>query len=184
MKKTLLNCVAAALALQYGIAVMAEDKVVEATFDAQITRAAADYKVAMAKCAALDGNPQDICEADAQKTRELAEGTAKANHEGTAEARAEARKKGADAELALAKQKCDQLTGNEQDVCVKEAQLIHTRAVTTSDTNQAVAEASDERFEAVDEAQYKLAMEKCESLQGDAQDVCELGAKAHSRHAE
>ncbi len=184
MKKNLLNWVAAALALQYGVLVMAADKVAEATFDAQIAHAAADYKVSMAKCAALDGNPQDICEAEAQKNRDLTEGAAKATHEGTAKARAAARIKVADAELALAKAKCDQLTGNDKDVCIKEAQLEHTRAVTTSDTNEAVAEASDERYEAVDEAEYKLAMEKCKNLQGDAQDACQLSAKMNSQHAD
>lgn len=179
MKKSILNCVAAALALHYGAMALADDNVAEATYEARIERADADYKVAMAKCDSLQWNPEDICQAEAKKAREIAQGYAKATHEGTAEARADARKDAADAELKLAKEKCDRMDGNEQDVCVKAAQLQHTRAATSIETSEEVAKAADEQHKEVHDAKYDLAMEKCESLQGDAQDECEHSAKAH-----
>lgn len=132
----------------------------------------------------LEGNLEDVCKAEAKKARETAHGNAKAAHEGTTEARAEALEDTADAELTLAKQKCDRMTGNELDVCVKKAQFEHTQAVTTIDANKAVAEAADERHQEIHDAQYELAMEKCEGLQGDAQDNCEHNAKSRKANAD
>jgi hypothetical protein len=168
--------VAAALGL-YVVTVAADDAVAEATHEARIERAEADHKVAIATCDPLTGNAKDICEARADLVLVTAKSNAKAKHEGTAEAHAEARQDIADAELALARQKCDEATGNAQDVCVKEAELKHTSATTAIDANDEVATAVDERTEEVRDAQYTLAMEKCEPLRGDAQDRCEAAAK-------
>jgi hypothetical protein len=178
MNKLTLNCLAAALALHFGAIAYADDKVAEVIYDAKVERAESAYKIAIAKCDALKGNAEDICVAEAKKTREMTQGNAKAVHERTAESRSDADKGTAGAELKLAKQKCDELDGNKHDVCVKEAELKHTQAVTATDANEEVAEAHDEAHEDVSDAKYKLAMEKCESLEGDAQDVCEHTAKS------
>jgi hypothetical protein len=156
----------------------AEDSVAEATYEASVERAGADHKVALAKCDALEDNAEDVCEAEAELRLVTAKAKANARHENTAEARAEARVDIADAELALAKQKCDNVTGNEHDVCVKQAELKHTSATTAVDANEEVATAVDERAEKVQDAEYTLAMEKCEPLRGDAQTQCEEMAKA------
>lgn len=178
MIKPVMHCVAAAIALHFGMTAVADDKVADARYEAAVEHADADFKIANAKCDALEGNAEDVCKAEAKAAREAAEARAKAWHEGTPEAVAEARVDTADAELKAAKEKCDALSGNDKDVCVKKAELTHTQAVSAAEADEARVDATlDQQGEVLD-AEYKLAMEKCESLGGDAEDSCEHGAKA------
>lgn len=100
----------------------------------------------------------------------------------------------------MANEKCDEKTGNDKDICVKEAKAGETRVkadaeaqMKTSAANEAASEksreagmkAKEESTEARQEAatekrdgNYAVAKEKCDALAGDAKGRCMDEAKA------
>jgi hypothetical protein len=88
----------------------------------------------------------------------------------------------------VAKEKCDELSGNPKDVCVKEANPALVRAQAdakvdrvTADTHKdAATKQADARKEANTDkrdAEYKVAIEKCDALASSAKDTCVSSAK-------
>ncbi len=154
------------------------------------TKKAADaqYKVDRQLCAALSGNAKDICMADAKGKNDVARAEAAAAYENTPKMRENARVAHAQASYNINVEKCDDLAGNPKDVCVKEAKasLVKAKAdakvdrVATDANHDAAikqAEASKEANAEKRDAEYKVAIEKCDVLAGPAKDSCVGNAK-------
>jgi len=157
--------------------------------DQAIKNAEAQYKTDKAACDGLKGNAKDICTEEAKGKEKVAKAEANAAYENTPKARENARLARADATYEVAKEKCDDLAGNAKDVCVKEAKATYTKAkadakvdrVATDakqDAVQKTASAQREAAEDKNNANYKVAIEKCDSLSGAAKDACVRDAKA------
>lgn len=157
--------------------------------DQSIKAAEAQYKSDKAMCDSLSGNAKDICVEEAKGKEKVAKADAKAGYEGTPKAREAARVARADATYEVAKEKCDDLAGNAKDVCVKEAKAAHVKAtadakvdrVATENSRDNVQKTAAVRADAAQDkrdADYKVAMEKCDSLAGNAKDMCVRDAKA------
>ena len=86
------------------------------------------YKADKERCDALSGNPKDICEVQAKGKRDIAKADLDARNKNTVAARKDASLKKAEAEYEIAKERCDDLSGNAKDVCVKDAKAAHERA--------------------------------------------------------
>ena len=149
----------------------------------------AQYKTDQAKCASLSGNAKDICAAEAKGKDRVAKADAEAAFKNTPKARENARVARAQAGYDVAVEKCDDLAGNPKDVCVKEAkaELVKGKANAkvdrvTADTRQdAAAKQAEARKEAGTDkrdADYKVAIEKCDALAGPAKEACIGNAKA------
>jgi hypothetical protein len=85
----------------------------------------------------------------------------------------------ADAQYKLAKQRCDAMKGQQEDVCEKEAKAVRDKAkadarVSRSNTSGSRADAGETKAK----ADYRVQKEKCEVLKGREQDACETRAKA------
>lgn len=89
---------------------------------------AAEYKSAKAACGSLSGNAKDICKAEASGKEKVAKAELEAKYKPSVDARYKVRVAKADADYALAKEKCDDLAGNVTDVCVKEAKAVAVAA--------------------------------------------------------
>jgi len=100
----------------------------KAEYDAAMSRAERDYHEAKEKCEAYSGNARDICKADAKAQRAKNEADAKAAYEGTSKARYDQRVASAEADYKAARQRCDDLAGDNKDVCIKEAEAALARA--------------------------------------------------------
>jgi hypothetical protein len=141
-------------------------------------RAEADYKVASAKCDGVTGNPRDVCKAEANAARVRTREEASALYKNTLKAFTASRLKIASANHALDKAKCGALTGNDKDVCIKQAKatLIAARADATADKKaiEARTDARDDKRT----AEYKVALEKCDAFAGAAKDSCVSTAKS------
>jgi hypothetical protein len=96
--------------------------------DAAYKNAAAQYKTDKEACKSLAGNAKDICMEEAKGKEKVAKADADAAYKNTPKARESARVAHADASYNVAKEKCDDQTGNAKDVCVKEAKAAHVRA--------------------------------------------------------
>ena len=137
----------------------------------------------------MSGNAKDICAAEAKGKDRVAKADAEAAFKNTPKARENARVARAQAGYDVAVEKCDDLAGNPKDVCVKEAkaELVKGKANAkvdrvTADTRQdAAAKQAEARKEAGTDkrdADYKVAIEKCDALAGPAKEACIGNAKA------
>jgi hypothetical protein len=148
----------------------------------------AQYKIDKNACSSLSGNAKDICIAEAKGKDEIAKAEAAAAYENTPKAREATRIAYAQANYNISLEKCDDLAGNRKDVCVKEAraELVKGKAdakvdrVAVDTRQDAAAKQAEARNEANAEkrdADYKVAIEKCDALAGPAKDACVGNAK-------
>jgi len=162
---------------------MSKANYTQATKDAD-----AQYTRDKEACASLAGNAKDICVAQAKGRDHVAKADAEAAYKHTPKARENARIAHAQANYDVAVEKCDDMTGNNKDVCVKEAkaELVKGKANAkvdrvAADTSQdAAAKQADARKDATADkrdAEYTVAIEKCDSLAGAAKDTCVTNAK-------
>jgi hypothetical protein len=153
------------------------------------TAAQAQYEVDEKACSVLSGNVQDICAATAHGKHNVAKADAEAAYDTSPKSREAARLARADAKYAVAIQTCDELAGNSKDVCVKEAksELVKGQAdanvarVSADTRNDAADKQAESRTEARDDkanAEFKVALEKCDVLAGQVKDDCVNSAKA------
>ncbi len=85
----------------------------------------------------------------------------------------------ADAQYKTAKDNCKDLKDNAQDVCKKEAKLEQTRSTAEAKAqHEGTVKANSKALKDVADAEYDLAKEKCDDLDGNAKDVCVKEAKA------
>ena len=174
-----IQAIAAATAVfTFTMATAANAALSQAEYNAAKDRASADYKVAVAQCKSLAGNPKDVCEAQAKANQKKAEAMAEADYKSTPKARADAMEASADADYDVAKQKCDARTGNEKDVCIKEAKAAQTRVKADAKVQEKSTVARRDAAEDTRDADYKVAMEKCDGFAGDAKTSCQKNAKA------
>jgi hypothetical protein len=136
------------------------------------------FKSAKAACASLAGNARDVCVAEAKVQKAYAVAKTDGDFKNTPKAHYDGQKDVASAEYDLAKTRCDTLAGNTKDVCVKEAKALEVRAQADAKAGTRIsaarADASDEKLT----ANYKVAIEKCDTFSGDTKDACVKDAKA------
>jgi hypothetical protein len=149
----------------------------KATYKAAEKTADADYKIARDKCDALSGNPKDVCIAEAKAARVQTTEQAEATYKNTAKARASALKKIAGANYDVAKAKCDAKSGNDKDVCIKEAKAALATGKANAKEDKKISEARAEASEDKRDAAYKVAAEKCDAMSGANKDACVAQAK-------
>ena len=152
------------------------------------TNADAQYKIDKDACSSLSGNAKHICVAKAKGKDNVAKADAEATYENTPKARESARLALAKANHDVAIAKCDDLAGNQKDVCVKEAKagLVRGKAdakvdrVAAETRHEAATKQADVRNEANGDkrdADYKVAIEKCDALASPAKNSCVSNAK-------
>lgn len=193
MNKINMTAIAAAIGLVFSAGVMAQSMSKDA-YKAAEDLIAAEYTTDKAKCDSLSGNLKDVCIAEAKGKENVAKAELEARNEPTEKNRYKAYIAKAEADYAVANEKCDDKAGNDKDVCVKEAKAVKTRIeadaeaqMKTLDANRAASEKSAEagmkarkegseaRQEATTEkvdANYAVAKEKCDSLASGAKERC------------
>lgn len=185
MKKIHLTAIAAAVSLVVSTSVFAQAMTKEA-YKAAEDQIEATYKTEKAACDSLSGNANDVCVAKAKGKEKTAKADLEARYEPTEKNLYKARVAKAEADYDVAKQLCDDKSGNDKDVCVKEAKAAEVKAkedakvarASTSGDAEDVAEAKEDAAEEKLEAEYKVAKEKCDALAGDAKHQCLQAAEA------
>ena len=182
-----INVIALAVSLTFSAGTMAQS-LSKHDYRAGKDKISAEYKLAKAGCNSLSGNPNDICMAGAKGNERVALAELEAGYKPTPETRYQARVARAEADYGVAKERCDDRSGNTKDVCVKEAKSAEIAAradakaqMKTSDANATASEKSDDaRMDATADklaAEYRVAKEKCDTYSGNAKDVCVNEAK-------
>lgn len=185
--------VLAAISLTFGSVAMAQG-MSKSDYQRGKEKISAEYKAGKASCDAMSGNAKDVCVEQAKGKEKIEKAEHEANYKPTAKNRYEARVARAEADYQVAKERCDDQSGNAKDVCVKEAKAAEVAAKadakmqmeTTSANNNAQQKTADARSDANDkkqdarqdatedkkEAQYKLEKEKCDTYTGNAKTSC------------
>ncbi len=185
MSKLMISLLAAAGIAFAGAAQAADNKTMSRdAYKADKDKIEAQYKADKDHCSGMSGNAKDVCQKEAKGKEKVAKAELEANYKNTDKARADVMKAKADAEYDVAKEKCDDLSGNQKDVCVKEAKATYTKmkgdakVMKVSDkTAEKRADAKKDAREDTRDAQYKVAVEKCDAMSGAAKDQCVKQAK-------
>lgn len=141
-------------------------------------RISADYKADKAACAPMKGNAKDICMEEAKGKEAVAKAELRYASSSKPADQTKVLYAKADATYGVAKEKCDDLSGNAKDVCVKEAKAVKAKARADAKMNKQVGEAKRDDVQAKRDADYKVAVEKCDAMAGDAKASCVASAKA------
>ena len=118
MKKTAF--ITLALISAFATAQTANNSAYKAAHD----KAEATYKAAKKQCYMLNYNAEDVCTEEAKVARAQAERDAVAQHKNTGNELTRAERKLADAKYDLAKEKCDDLSGDAKDSCQAQARSM------------------------------------------------------------
>jgi hyperosmotically inducible protein len=142
----------------------------------------AAYKAAVEKCDAKSANDKDICMAEAKVARVRGENQALAAYITSPQSRQKARTNVADAEYALAKEKCDDKEGADKDSCLDNAKSVHTAAVADAKAGSAATGASAAgataaggglvSTTAASDGAKAAAVDKCAQMGADAKTGC------------
>lgn len=201
MKKPfpLLSGVAMTACLLFGTSAMAQT-MSSTDFSASKTQIKSTYKADKKGCSSLADNAKDICVAQAKGKEAVSLAELDHSYKPTLKTQYKVSVAKGEAAYDVAKEKCDDLSGNPKDVCVKEAKAAWATAkadatvqMKTSQADNtaheksvdANAKASSENKEVRADAnadkraaQLKVAEEKCGALASTAKDTCLAEAKA------
>ena len=145
-------------------------------------KAQAAYRLELASCRKLQGNPRDICKVEARGHFQVAKAEIDARYKESPSNQDRVKLAKADADYRLALEKCGDLTGNAKDVCKADAKAnsVAARAETRLSrasvdkgvySRQAIRERKDAKADTA-AAQYVAARERCDMLAGDAKAAC------------
>ncbi|MGZ3236763.1 MAG: hypothetical protein ACXWIN_10035 [Burkholderiaceae bacterium] len=108
-----------------------------------------------------------------------ADTTATATTADNSQATYTAAKDNAKAEYKIARAKCNSLSGNGKDVCVKEAKASRDKAIAVAEfEHKGTLNAFTTARKDVAQSDYSVAKEKCDDKNGNAKDVCLKEAKS------
>jgi hypothetical protein len=159
-------------------AVAAAANISPAVHDAARTQLKTSYKAEREACDRLSGNAKDICVETAKGKEKVALAHLQYQRSGDAKdlnKLAEARYV---ARYEVAKEACDDQTGNAKDVCLAKAKADREKAKADAKMNKQTREARSDAMEAKDKADYKLAAERCDAMKGNDKDACMASARA------
>lgn len=134
--------------------------------------AEAAYDAAKARCDVMAGVPHEICVADARAARVRVEEEAGAAYKNTLAAYTQARMRIASAYYERDKTRCAAAVGNDREVCQRQAKatLVATQADARADRK--AIEARLEAQGAKIDAEYRVALQKCDAFAGDVKEGC------------
>jgi hypothetical protein len=141
-------------------------------------RIAAEYKAAKAGCGSFSGNAKDICHAQASGRESVATAELEARYKPSEDASYKLRVARAEADYAVARQRCDDSAGNVKDVCVQEAKAVLVAARADAKAQMKTADARKDAASDKRDADFAVAKEKCDAFAGDAKNNCMIEAKA------
>lgn len=88
----------------------------------------ATYKADRKACEGMKGNAKDICQAEAKGKEKVAKAELEAQYKPGPKTDEKVKAAKADADYAVAKEKCDDQKGNARQACQKEAKTAHDSA--------------------------------------------------------
>src|SRR5450830_1874432 len=117
MNKFNTSIIALAISLTFSASAMSQS-LSKTDYAAAKDKIAAEYKTEKAACGSLSGNAKDSCVAERKGKEKVAKAELEASYKPSIKTRYEAHVAKAEADYSVAKERCDDLTGNAKDVCL------------------------------------------------------------------
>lgn len=152
--------------------------ITKADYSTGKTTIAAQYKTDKDACASQAGNAKDICMQEAKGKEKIARAELEHSYTGKAKDAVKVREAKVDAEYMVAKEKCDDLAGNPKSLCETEAKTARTKGMADAKMKKEISEAKVDAAQVKRDADYKVAIEKCDAMAGDAKTSCVANAKS------
>ena len=175
--KSLFTAVAVAAAALLALPVHAAT-MTRTDYSASKARISDTYKADKNACSSQSGNAKDICNEEAKAKEKVALAELEFGYTGKAADETKVAVAKAESAYAVAKEKCDDQSGNGKDVCVAAAKAIEVRGLADAKMGKKIGEAKTDAAQTKLDADYKLAAEKCDSLASDAKTACMTAAKS------
>jgi hypothetical protein len=194
-----ISALSLAIGLAFSAGAMAEN-MSKAQYKSARSDIALEYKSEKAACGAYAGNVKDVCKVEAAGREKVAKAELEAGYKPSVDASYKLRVARAEAAYSVAKEKCDDASGNIKDVCIQEAKAAAVAAkadakvqMKTADANAAAVATSNKASNLAGEkgaaarkdaaadkrdADYAVAKEKCDAFAGDAKSSCMSDARA------
>lgn len=150
----------------------------KATYDSAKDQLKAQYKAERDTCSTMSGNAKDICVETAKGREKVALAHLEVQRSGSAGDQAKLMEARYEARYELAKEVCDDQTGQAKDQCQATAKAERDKAKADTKMTKQVREARDDARETKDKADYKVAIERCDGMAGNAKDSCSAAARA------
>jgi len=128
MTKFNITTIAAAISLAFSAGAMAAPNMSKEEYKGDKGKIVNEYKSAKAACASLKANAKDVCVAEAKGKEKVAKAELEARYKPGDKASHAVKIAQAEADYAVAKEKCDDKAGNDKKACVKEAKAAEARA--------------------------------------------------------
>lgn len=135
------------------------------------------YDATKLRCDALAGIPHEICVADARAARVRIEEEAGAAYKNTLAAYIQARMRIAAAYHERDKTRCSAAVGNDREVCLRQAKAILVASQADARADRKAIEARLDAHDVKLDAEYRVALQKCDAYAGDVKDGCISTAK-------
>jgi len=145
-----------------------------------------EYKIDNIACNSNSGNAKDICVAEAKAKKNVAKSELEYTYKPTSKTRYNANFAKADADYSVAIEKCDDIAGNDKDVCVKETKATKLSKIADAKTQMETKNANAKAKETSHDAQA-LANEKSQDANAKATETkmdASKDAKAEKRDAD
>lgn len=178
MKTTIKSIVIACTLAMAGAASFAQTTMSSNVYGSAKDQIKQVYKADRETCKTLSGNAKDVCEKEVEGREEVAMAHLQFQRTGSAEDRRKLAEVRLEARHELAKEKCDDLSGNAKDVCQTQAKTALDKGKADVKMNKEVAEARSDAEDTKMKADYKMASERCDSMTGESKDSCQATAKA------
>ena len=137
----------------------------------------ASYKVDRNACNIQSGNAKDVCAEQAKAKEKVAKAELQASYTGKASDTNKLRIVKADTAYDVSKEMCDDKSGNDKDVCIKEAKAVRDKSLADTKLDKTVRAAITDDAQVKTDTDYAVAAEKCDALAGDAKSSCVSRAK-------
>lgn len=173
-----LSSLTLALAATFCLGASAATTMAKGTYDGAKDDIKATYNVAHDQCLTKSGNEKDVCMEVVKGQEKIALAHLEYHYTGKEKDRLKLHEAIYDARYDVAKEKCDDLSGDAKDVCVREAKTERDKAKASTKLDKKVTQAFTDAEAAMRKADYKLAKEKCDTLSGDKKDICEVSVKS------
>lgn len=153
------------------------NNITKSEYKAGKTRISAEYDKDKGACKSLVDNAKDVCIEEAKAKENIARAELEYNYTGKSSDWTKVLEVKAKSAYAVSKEKCDYRTGNEKTLCVDAAKAVETKALADVKMDKEITEARKESVADKMDADYKVALDKCNAMTGNAKVDCVAAAK-------
>lgn len=151
--------------------------ITKSDYSAGKDRIKAAYKVDKDACDKSTANAKDICVQQAKGKEKVAMAELQYSYSGKDKDGNKVAVAMADSSYSVAKEMCDDKVGQPKTLCRTEAKATHTKAIADAKLQKKVASATTNAIEDKTDANYKVAVEKCDAMAGEPKASCVNSAK-------